>query len=768
MVTVSFSGRLAAILLPLLLLLAGCRSAHSYFERGDAAFDRGKFEEASINYRNATQKDPSLGEAYYKSALAELKLRKAAEALQDLQQAVQLMPENEAAKTELTDLLLGSFLGNPKRPKFLYDLLVKFSGEWLGRDPNSIQGLRIRGYLAMLERRPEEAVERFRRAYELNRRDQKIALSLMNALARDNQTEAAAKVGLEFIATDPTAADAYDALYRLYMSANRAPDAGNVLVRKVNANPQQGEYILQLASFYSLAHNKPEADKTMQRYLANAGGDPKVHLKAGDFYVATADWVAALQQYNAGMAGQPQNKMEYQDRIARVLLMQDKRPEALNILNEVLAKKPDDKDALALRAGLMLDGGGSDKSREALQQFQALVDKNPENIFLRFTLSKALLETGNLAGARTQLEQIVQRSPSFLDAQISLADVAFRLGGFAEAVEHAEDAVEIDPRNTRAEMLLGNSLQRSGDLERAANVFRDLSIQLPDSVDLRLQLGQIDIQKKSLSDAETVFEKILKSNPGEVRALAGLVDIDFAQKHPERALAMLHQELVRSHASPQVLYLAAVTAVRSGRFDEAIDDLQQLAVKTPNSIDPQIELANVLRMRGDYPRAIDTLRKAALLQPKDPRPNSMLSTLLEMTNQHQEATALAKKALDQKPDDAAAMNNLAFLLAKTSDDLEAALKLARTAVNKAPQEPYFEDTLAFIYLKKGQNVEAMQIFNRLTRSFPNEPIFTYHLGMTYFQMGNRVKAKATLTRALQQRPPKDVETGVSDLISRIN
>jgi len=114
------------------------------------------------------------------------------------------------------------------------------------------------------------------------------------------------------------------------------------------------------------------------------------------------------------------------------------------------------------------------------------------------------------------------------------------------------------------------------------------------------------------------------------------------------------------------------------------------------------------------------------------------------------------------------MNNLAFLLAKNGDDLDGALKLSQTAVHKAPREPYFEDTLAFVYLKKGQNDEAMQIFNRLARSYPNEPIFTYHLGMAYFQMGDRAKAKATLTRALQLRPPKDVETGVTDLISRIN
>lgn len=766
--TLSPTGRLAGIVLLLVLFLGSCRSARSYLERGNAAFDRGNFEEAALHYRNATHKDPELGEAYYKAALAELKQNKAAEALQDLQQAVRLMPDNEAVRTELADLLLGSFLGNPKRPQFLYDLLVKYSQKWLKHDPNSIQGLRIQGYLAMLERRPEEAVERFRRAYESNPRDQKMTLSLMNALVRNNQPAEAEKIGLAFIASDRTAAEVYDELYRLYTSTNRSGDAANILTRKVSGNPQKGEYVLQLASFYSLAHNKPEMEKAMQIFLANPGGDPKVHLKAGDFYAATGEWAAALDQYTVGMASEVQDKTDYQDRIARVLLLEDKKPEALRILSEVLNQKPEDKEALALRAGLLLASGGSEKSREALQQFQSLVEKNPDNTFLRFALSKALLETGNLAGARTELQQLVQKNPDFLDAQVSLADVLDRMGSFAEAVEHAETAMEIDPRNFRAQMLLGTCLLQAGDLDRAATVLGNLSRQVPDSVDVRIQIARLDMQKKSFADAEAGYNKILKSNPGEVRAIAGLVDIDLARKHPEQALARLHQELNRSQGSPQILYLTAVTAVRCGKFSEAIDDLQRLADKTPGSIDPQIELANVLRLRGDYPRAIDTLRKAALLQPKDPRPNTMLSTLLEMDNQHQEAKALAKKALNQKPDDAAAMNNLAFLLAKTGDDLDEALKLSQTAVNKAPREPYFEDTLAFIYLKKGQNDQAVQIFNRLARSYPNEAIFTYHLGMAYFQMGDRAKAKAILTRALRLRPPKDVETGVNDLMSRIN
>ena len=249
---------------------------------------------------------------------------------------------------------------------------------------------------------------------------------------------------------------------------------------------------------------------------------------------------------------------------------------------------------------------------------------------------------------------------------------------------------------------------RSGNLQQAETVLDALARQQPNSLDVRIELARLEVLKKRYPDAEAAFNKILLSNPGEFRAIAGLVDIDVAQNRPDKALARLDQEITRSHGAPQMLYLAAITALRTGRFGEYIDDLQRLADKTPDSIEPQIELASVLRLQGNYQRAIDTLRRAALLQPKDPRPSAMLSSLLEMTNQQQEAKALARKALNQDPNNKAAMNNLAYLLAETGDNLDQALKLSQQAA-AGDREPYFQDTLGFVYLRKGKNDQAMQI-----------------------------------------------------------
>lgn len=768
MISIRPSVRLAVMLVPSFLVLAGCRSAKSYLEKGNAAFASGQFDDASLNYRKAVQKDPNLGEAYYRGALAALKQNKPAEALEDFQKAVQLMPDNDAARTDLTNLMLGAYIGDPKRPKFLYDLLLQFSGLWLKRDPNSMQGLRIKGYLAMLEQRPEEAVELFRRAHESHPRDEKIADGLMDALFRANQASEAERVGLDFLRSDASAADIYDALFRMYVVAHRFNDAENILMRKIDANPSENSYVLQLAAFYAGQHKKPEMDRAMLKFLSNPGKDPRVHVEAGDFYESIGDLGDALEQYRTGSAANKNDKLLCQNRIARILLLQRNRQEGLQVLNQTLAQYPDDPEARALRATLLIGEPGAGKPGEGIEELRALSEKSPNDLFLKFLLARGLAESHDFAEARTRLLDIVKLRPQFLDAHLLLADVAFKQHDMIETLEQAEAALEVDPENLRARMLRGSALRRHGDLNEAEAVLSSLARQAPGAVDVQLELAYVSLNRRNYAEAEAAFNKILQIHPAEWRAVAGLVDTDLAQNRSEQALTRLEAELTRSHDAPAVRYLLASTALRSGKYNVAIDNFRELANQTPSSIDALIDLADVYRLKGDVHNAIATLQKAALLQPKDSRPSALLPFLLESENRVQEAKQVARRALGARPKDAVAMNNLAYLLAETGDNLDEAVKLAHAAVNQAPNNPVFLDTLGYVYLKRDQNDDALDIFSRLIRRYPDDAACAYHTGMAWYQKGDRVRAKTLLAHALELRPPKEVEAGANYLLNRIN
>ena len=762
------SGWPALLLLPSILFVTGCRSAYNYFEKGDTAFARGKYAEASLNYRKAAQKDPTFGEAYYKAGLAELKQNQAAQALEDLQTAVRLMPDNQAAKTELTNLLLGAYVGDPKRPKFLYDLLVGLSSEWLKSDPNSLQGLRIKGYLAMLEQRPEEAVDLFRRAHQAAPLDEKIVDGLLDALFRANQAAEAEKVALDFLGADSHASDVYDALYRMYLGAHRTADAETILKRKVNANRKVHAYVLQLAAFYAGQHRKRDVDETVGIYLADRDNNPAARLEAGDFYASTGDLAAALEQYRSASKSANKDQSIYQNRIARVLLLQNKKQEGLAVLNQTLAHYPNNDEARALRAALLVGTPGAGKPGEGIQDLRALLAKNSDDLFLKFLLARALAERQDYAEARQRLTEIVKQRPEFLDAHILLADIAFKQRDMLETVRETDIALEADPENLRARMLRGSAMLAEGNLDQAGAVLGSLSRQVPDSVDVRLELAYISLNRRKYAEAEAAFHKILEAHPQEVRALAGLADTDLAQNRADQALERLDAALTKSHGSPAIRHLLAVTALRIGKYNVAIENLRQLISQAPNSIGTYLELANVFQLKGDIHSAIATLQKAAVLAPQDPRPGTLLPFLLETENRADEAKQVARQTLAARPDDTDAMNNLAFLLAQTGDSLDEAMKLAQAAVHKSPNNPAYLDTLGYVYLKRDRNDDALEIFTNLIRKYPNDPACAYHTAMAWYQKGDRARAKILLSHALELRPSKDIQVAAADLLHHVN
>lgn len=149
----------------LLVFLVGCgKSPQKYVDAGNRFLQAHKLADASINFRNAVQKDPNFGEAYFGLGKVFLEQGKAREAHAALSRAVDLLPQNLEAKQKLASLALAGYMGDRRRPKSLYDQLNKLAADFLKRDPNSYDGLRIKAYISLNDNRRAEAIGYFRNA----------------------------------------------------------------------------------------------------------------------------------------------------------------------------------------------------------------------------------------------------------------------------------------------------------------------------------------------------------------------------------------------------------------------------------------------------------------------------------------------------------------------------------------------------------------------------------------------------------------------------
>ena len=80
---------------------------------------------------------------------------------------------------------------------------------------------------------------------------------------------------------------------------------------------------------------------------------------------------------------------------------------------------------------------------------------------------------------------------------------------------------------------------------------------------------------------------------------------------------------------------------------------------------------------------------------------------------------------------------------------------------------FFLDTLGYVYLKRDKNDDAVEIFNKLIRTYPDDPTCAYHLGMALYQKGDKARAKQELQTALSSSPSKEEAANIKQLIGKI-
>jgi tetratricopeptide (TPR) repeat protein len=545
----------------------------------------------------------------------------------------------------------------------------------------------------------------------------------------------------------------YDELFAHYILLKKSTDAEEILKTKVSNNPSDAGAALELAAFYG-ASREQEMNAVLMRMLENPNVFPQAHLQVGDLYERMQRSDDAIQQYEAGANANPKEKIVYLKRITNAWLAQGKGEQAIRAVNEIRNQEPSDEEAQGVQASLLLASGQPEKAREAVSLFQGLVKKSPENAIWRFNLGRALAAQGDSSGAKREFLEAAQRKRDFIPPRLALAQQSQADRDYQSALRYANEILAIAPGLLAARLLRVESLIGSGNDAQARSELRTLELIFPDEV--QLESAVLDLKQKKFKEAEDRFQKFLQKNPGDARAISGLVQAEADQNQIDKALQLLRQELEESPGSERLRLLLADAQVAAGKLDLAIEEYQRLLVMQPHSALYHLSLGRAYQLKGNVSKAARELQEAGRLAPADPVPPALLAHAMIAADQPVQAMSSLRYALKLRPGNAALMNDLAYLIVESGGDLDEALALAQKAVRAAPAEPELADTLAWIYFKKNMNDSALQILRGLVGKYPMKPNFHYHCGMALLRARDEVAAKREFAAALSMNPPADV------------
>jgi tetratricopeptide (TPR) repeat protein len=758
------------VLLVFTFVLASCSrdpkaQAQRYVENGNKFYEKSKFKEASIMYRRALQKDLRYGEAYYRLALADIKLASYGDAVRALRRAVELNPDNADATVKLCDILMLAISQDRDHSDDLIKEVKQLSDKLLQKDSNSYDGHRIQGQLALLQKDAPGAVKQFELATRAKPGQTDLSLAYFQALLSNQQAPEAEKMGLAVIDRNKTFAPMYDLLYMYYMQNKRVPEAERILQRKVENNPQQANYLVELAAHYLYTKQNDQVDSVLRR-LEDEKQFPEGHLLAGDFlYFRARDFDRARAQYEAGEKAFPRDRLVYQKRTVELLTTIGRNQDANQLLTTILKEAPNDNDAVAMRAALMLVTGDLKQINQAVNDLQALVAKTPDNHLLRFNLARAYMAKNDPEQARLQLEAAIKIRPDFILAHNLLARLYLNKGDYSKALKEADDTIALNKNDVPARLARTNALMSIGDSQKARQELETVLAIAPNDPDARYQAGYLAWSEKDYKHAQQVFDDLYKANPKDSRGLIGLIETMASQNHMAEAIKLLQDSLSREPDRRDFRLALANLYVRDQRFDDAVNLLQQLLKTDPKSADLLLRLAETQRRKGDVNAAIETFRLASQAAPADPRPLLQLGLLMDGTGRRDQSKPIYEQILKIQPDHPIALNNLAFIKAEEGQDLDQALTMAQRARQGMPNSPDVMDTLGWIYLKKNLSDDAIRTFKELLAAEPNRAAYHYHYGMALLQKGDKPSARRELETAIRFNPSKDDGDKIRQLLA---
>jgi tetratricopeptide (TPR) repeat protein len=205
-------------------------------------------------------------------------------------------------------------------------------------------------------------------------------------------------------------------------------------------------------------------------------------------------------------------------------------------------------------------------------------------------------------------------APFFVETRVTIGDVTY-IPDIKLAPAHlvaqaaaAKAADEITPAFNAAA-----DLARQGKVDEAEAAYKALAEKAPTIPEIQLNLGYLYRQKKDWAAAEAAYKKALELRPNYSEANAGLLGVYQASGQADKAAALG----ASAAGDPKVQFDMGVTALNSGKYDDALAAFQKAAAADPSNAETYYYLGTVYLSLNKITDARSNLEKYVSMNPKN-------------------------------------------------------------------------------------------------------------------------------------------------------
>jgi tetratricopeptide (TPR) repeat protein len=762
---------LLCLLLASLVFLSGCTNPESakaeHLSKGEAYLKDAKYQEASLEFRNAIQIDDKFGPAYWGLARAYEGLQRFPEMIDALRKTVEVDANNLDARQKLGNYIV---LASKGRPEMIGEA-EKLAKEILAKDPNHIEGHILMGSVLFAQNQKDKAFEELNKAISLDPKRVESYISMARFYLVTNEQQKAEELFQRAISVSPNSALAHSEYGKYLVQTNRAEQAEAEFRKAVEVEPNDRGARFVMASFYFV--NK-QFDKAEEQYRALAALDkdkPESQAILADFYASINRTDEAVKIYQDALAKAP-DYMQGRYRLAEILLMRGDSQNANVQIEEALKKDQHDRQALLLRARMRAMNGQADGLKAAIEDLKDVLRQEPTSRAGLYFMAQMHFNLGLLDQARAFAGDLEKNYPDYLPAKLMQAQIMLSTGDAKAATTMASDLLSrldktAPDRDNSAQLLqeirlkallVRGSAQLRTNTAAARKDFeaaRDLSPNDPNPYN---NLAAAAAAENKNPEAIGFFEQALKVDQTNFNALNGLITLYAKSNEIDKAHARIDQALGSYPNSAALHFLKAQAYGHQQNGQGAEAELRKTLELDSNYIAAYSSLGALFINSKQEDRAIAEYQKIIARQPDNASAYTLIGMLEDARKNYDVAADNYRKALEKDPNSAIAANNLAWLYATTGKgNLDEAIRLSQGVVQKFPNVAGFIDTLGWVYYKKNLHGAAVDQLQKAVSLSDNEakasgfysPTYHYHLGMAMKARGDNAGAKRELEAAIK-------------------
>lgn len=499
-------------------------------------------------------------------------------------------------------------------------------------------------------------------------------------LARQTRDPRLAQRALEFALASDNLPRAWDAA-RLWLElAPNDPQAEQAEVMLAAANGQTDNLAQVLAEQLAFTPDKGEAILQIQIILSRLG-DPQAALR-----VLEGLLVGPLRELPEAHAALAQAAHEAGD-----------AHRALAEARAALAVRP----GWEIAAGMVLQFGMPLQPDLTLTEIRGFIERNPEARSIRLSYVSALMRSGRLEAALSELNRMMRRAPEDFELLYLRGAINAEAGRPLEARKWLDEYIAIE-----------------GDRRRANPDTFDPTSSLADAEMLRIQL---------VEEAGDLSQALVLLN--QVQAPEALVQ------------AGLRKGIIRARQGDLGQAMAELDAI------EPEDEREGVLVA--------LTRAQLLRHADRLGAAVAALESALQEYPESNELRYDLALLYERQDRLDDLEYQLRQVIQSDSRSAHAMNALGYTLADRNLRLDEARELIERALALRPGDPAILDSMGWVLYRQGDLDGAVQYLEQAWARQPQAEIGA-HLGEVLWQRGQREQAREVWRQAQAQDPADGV------------